>query len=106
MNKKYILKESRHFNEIINSFKPVKKQFVSIYKKENSLENNRFGICVSKKQGNAIYRNKIKRKIKEFIRIKNLFNGNIDYIIIVINRINTKEDFNKLETEILQIITL
>lgn len=104
MNKKYILKESRYFNEIINNVKPIRKQYIAIYKKENNVENNRFGICVSKKQGNAVYRNRIKRKIKELIRKQNIFNGNTDYIIVLLKRIEIDEEFIKLEKEILEVL--
>lgn len=104
MNKKYILKESRFFNEIINNTKPIRKQYISIYKKENNIDNNRFGICVSKKHGTAVYRNKIKRKIKETIRNLNVFRGNNDYVIVVLKRINTNDEFIKLEKEIFEIL--
>lgn len=104
MNKKYILRESRFFNEIINNTKPIRKQYISIYKKENNISNNRFGICVSKKQGNAVYRNKIKRKVKEAIRKLNMFQGNIDYIIVILKRTENNEDFIELEKEIFEIL--
>jgi len=104
MNKKYILKESHLFNEIINNNKPIKKQYLAVYKKENILANNRFGICISKKQGNAVYRNRVKRKIKEALRRLNIFAGNNDYVIIVLKKIDKEQDYIILEKELQEVL--
>lgn len=104
MNKKYVLKQSRFFDDIIKNTKPKKGIKVIIYIKENIEGHNRYGICISKKQGKAVYRNKIKRKIKETIRLSNLFEGNNDIIIIVTSKINNKNEFEKLQEELIEFI--
>ncbi|MCL4415901.1 MAG: ribonuclease P protein component, partial [Actinobacteria bacterium] len=40
-----------------------------IYLFNNTKENSRFGFTVSKKVGNAVIRNKIRRKLKEICRL-------------------------------------
>ena len=82
MNKKYILKKNE---EILNVIKTGKKQvfkFFNIYRKKNKLTHCRFCISVSKKIGNAVVRNKIKRQIKDII-MKNISTNEEDYVIII-----------------------
>jgi ribonuclease P protein component len=51
---------------------------------DNSANNSRLGITVSRKVGNAVQRNRLKRIIREFFRDRNhLYPGLRDYSIIV-----------------------
>lgn len=85
MKKSETVKNTKYFNKIIQKGKSVKNDLfvINIYnKQENS--SPKFGIAVSKKLGNAVVRNKLKRQLR-VITDKNKFlfpNGN-DYIIIV-----------------------
>ena len=84
MKKKYIVKESRNFEKIIKSGKCYKNKSFVIYSMENSLKYDKFGISVSKKLGNAVFRNKYKRKIRSIIdNYKKNYNNGKDYIIIL-----------------------
>ena len=84
MRKLYIVKESKDFDNIIkNNLFNKNKSFV-VYYKENNLKYNRYGISVSKKLGNAVFRNKYKRKIRSIIdNCKKDYNISKDYIIIL-----------------------
>ena len=46
-------------------------------------EFSRIGITVSKKNGNAVRRNYIKRFLREFFRLNNYKFNNFDYVVIV-----------------------
>ncbi len=82
MNKKYILKKNEDILLVIkNGIKKVYKHFI-IYRKENQLTNSRFCISVSKKIGNAVVRNKLKRQVKDII-MKNMVTKKEDYVIIL-----------------------
>ena len=84
MKKKFIVKKSYEFDNIIKKNDILKNRGFIIYKKENNLDYNRFGISVGKKLGNAVYRNKMKRRIKDIIDSINIkSNINYDYIIIL-----------------------
>lgn len=78
-----ILKENKEFQNI---YKHGEKQFgyySLVYKLRNNSNYNKFGFVVSKKVGNAVCRNRIKRLFKEYCR-QNLstMDSGYDYIII------------------------
>ena len=84
MKKKLIVKNNRDFEDIINNGICKKNQSFIVHIKSNNLSFDRYGISVSKKLGNAVFRNKYKRKIRSIIDIykKNYINMK-DYIIIL-----------------------
>ena len=82
MNKKYILKKNEEIYEIIKTGKKQVFKYFNIYRKENKLINSRFCISVSKKIGNAVVRNKLKRQVKDIL-MKNLSTNSEDYVIIL-----------------------
>ena len=67
MKKLYIVKNQYDFDRIINKNNSIKNKSFIIYKENNNLPYSRFGISVGKKLGNAVYRNKMKRKIRAII---------------------------------------
>jgi ribonuclease P protein component len=104
MKKYEIVKSHEDFNNIINTGKYKKGKFFVIYNKDNNLDHNRFGIAVSKKNGHAVVRNKMKRVTRMILTTnKNMFKNNYDYIIIV-KRNALDVSYNDLEQDILNII--
>ena len=83
MKKKYIVKENKDFEKIINEGKLRKNRSFLVYSLDNNLTYNKYGISVSKKLGNAVFRNKYKRKIRSIIdNLKKDYNIGKNYIII------------------------
>lgn len=84
MKKLYIVKSTREFERIIKNGKLNKNKNYVIYSMENNLPYERYGISVGKKIGNAVYRNKYKRKVRQIIdNCKKSYVKNRDYIIIL-----------------------
>ncbi len=81
MKKKDIIKKSEEFTNIIKKGRKVKNNYYSIYYIENKKQ-NRYGITVPTKTGNAVCRNKLKRQIKNIID-KNDVQKAYDYVIII-----------------------
>ena len=105
MKKLNIIKKQSEIDNIIKNGKMYKNRYYflyNIYNKENKYY--RFCICVSRKLGNAVTRNKNKRQIKDIIDKSNLlFPRDNDYVIILRKEINTLsfEDKKKYLLEIL-----
>ena len=105
MKKQNIIKNSIEINNIIKKQNKVKSKYYYIYKDENKIGNHRFAICVSKKIGNAVKRNKIKRQIKDIIDKSNLiFKSNKDYVIIVSKEINNI-CYDEMKTDLIKLIS-
>jgi ribonuclease P protein component len=83
--KKYeIVKKNTDFNDIINTGRCIRNKYYSIYYKDSEDEFPKFGLAVSKKCGNAVDRNKIKRQLRNIIDDnKKLFSIKMNYIIMV-----------------------
>lgn len=104
MRKLYIVKHQRDFDKIIKTGKIKKNKFFVIYYLENQFPYDRFGISVGKRIGNAVYRNKYKRKLRAIIdNYKKIYVNNQDYIIIL--RESAKEkDYKELENSFLSLM--
>lgn len=84
MNKKYIVKESRVFDEVIETGKKIKNYNFVIFYKEKKDSPTKYGITVPKKVGKAHIRNMLKRKVRAIIRNYNKnYEKNYNCIIII-----------------------
>lgn len=84
MKKKEVVKKARDFDLIINKGKRVSNKAFNIFIMKNETEKPIFGIAVSKKLANAVYRNKYKRQIRNIIdNNKNDFKNYSKYIIMI-----------------------
>ena len=99
MNKEHRVRKNEEFQQIIRckqSF--ANSSFVVYYKKNN--EHLRVGISVSKKLGNAVVRNRIKRQVRMMVSSKFEKNKKCDYIIIVRNKyLNSSYEENMKQLE-------
>ena len=77
------IKKTKDFSLIYNKSQKMHTKYAIIFIKENTSNEQRFGFVASKKTGNAVQRNRIKRIFKEFVKIhKDKFNKNTDYIFV------------------------
>lgn len=105
MKKLNIIKKESEINDIIQTGHRIYNKYYYIYSKENK-DNKyyRFCICVSKKLGNAVVRNKNKRQIKDIIDKSNLsFKRENDYVIILRKDI-TSLTYDQKRDELLSIL--
>ena len=69
MNPKTSLKQNGDFRRVYARGKSAVSPRVVLYCRKNRLPNNRTGFTVSKKLGNAVTRNRIRRRLREIARL-------------------------------------
>lgn len=91
MKKENRVKKEVDFKAIFRKrLSKANKQFVVYYLQKENQKHIRVGISVSKKLGNAVVRNAIKRKIRRaFHELDGIFYENYDIIIIARQEVNT-----------------
>ena len=84
MKKDYRIKNSKEFGFVFNKGKSVaNRQFVLYVLHKQEQSHFRFGLSVSKKIGNAVTRNRVKRLIREvFHQLQDELIQTNDYVII------------------------
>jgi ribonuclease P protein component len=86
----------RKYGKCINN-KAFALQALKVPTQEGELSPARLGIIVSRKVGNAVYRNRAKRVFREIFRCNQyLINDNVD-IVIVVRKIFNKYNYHQLE---------
>ncbi len=104
MRKLYIVKNKYDFDRIIKNGNCRKNRSYVIYYERNNCPYDRFGISVGKRIGNAVSRNKHKRKLRAIIdNYKKLYVNSQDYIIILRGSAKDK-DYKDLEQDFLTLM--
>lgn len=84
------LKNNRDFQNVYKNGKSFADRYLVMYILENGTDMNRVGISVSKKVGNSIVRHRLKRIIRESVRL-NCDKVKKGYDIVIIARIGLKD---------------
>ena len=84
MNKRQRIKKDNEFQKVFKEGKSfANRQFIVYRYKKEGQEQFRIGLSVSKKVGNAVTRNRIKRYIRQaFLEMKDELQNDVDYVII------------------------
>jgi ribonuclease P protein component len=106
MEKKYRLRKNLDFRKVYNKGKNFWNRNLVLYVKKNELEETRLGITVTKKIGNAVVRNKVRRRIREIYRL-NLYRIEQGYDLIIIPKKNVTEiSYKELENAFIHILKI
>ncbi|HCD73371.1 MAG TPA: ribonuclease P protein component [Helicobacter sp.] len=82
MKKQYRVKKNTEIEAILKKKRYSSNPYFSLYvKKQDETNHFRYAISVSKKIGNAVVRNKLKRQIRSIIRVV-CFKDGYDFFII------------------------
>lgn len=105
MQKNYRLAKREDFNKVYRLGQSVaNRQFVLYYKVQPDVEHFKLGISVSKKIGNAVVRNRMRRMIKEIVRIHANRITNHLHLVIIVRKPSVTMDYQNLEKSILHIL--
>jgi len=106
MDKKLRLRSNEDFKKVYKYGKSYWNRNLVIYFRKNELDHCRIGFTVTKKIGNSVVRNKIRRRMKEIIR-KNIDNISGEYDIILVPKKNVADiDYKTLESATIHILKL
>ncbi len=106
MEKKYRLRKNIEFKRVYNKGKNYWNRNLILYVRKNGLEETRLGITITKKIGNAVTRNKIRRRMKEIYRLNHhrVKNG---YDLIFIPKKNVVDlSYIELENSLIHILKI
>ncbi|MBR4694108.1 MAG: ribonuclease P protein component [Bacilli bacterium] len=98
------IKDQKTFNDIIKNGHFKKNNLLVIYNKEREDSNIKYGIAISNKVGNAVIRNRIKRRVRFIIdNNRNLFKNGNNYIIMI-RKSCQEATYQKLEEALVSLI--
>ncbi len=107
MKNTIMIKENIVFKKVLKNGKYMKGKYLNIHIINSKINdfNNRLGICVSKKNGNSVQRNKLKRWIREIYKLEeDKLKKEILIVILMKKNINFSDvDFYKIKDDIISL---
>ncbi len=100
MQKSLRLTKNFEFKSVYRAGRRWTSPFFTMYIKKNSLGYTRLGVSVSKKVGKSVVRNRIKRQIKEIIRLNYDFIRDGWDIVFVVRPLSVDLQYGKMKREI------
>jgi ribonuclease P protein component len=97
------LNKPEQFKAVYNQGNTQVDRFLVLKSLPNRLEYFRYGISINKRVGKAVVRNRIKRKLKEILRLGNLSAG-WDIVLIVRNPA-AESDYKQLEKSVVGLLS-
>jgi ribonuclease P protein component len=94
------------FQKVYNEGKNYWNRNLVLYVRKNDLEETRIGYTITKKYGNAVVRNRIRRQMKEIVRL-NFHKIKGGYDLVFIPKKNTIDiSYKELEGSIMHILKI
>lgn len=100
MKKTVSIKSNREFIRVYKKGKFYAGKYVVLYALQNGLRINRIGITASRKTGNSVKRNRIKRLIRENYRLSEEMVKTGYDLVFVVRSNDVLPDFYKIKKEI------
>lgn len=107
MKKKFRIKKNKEFQTVFKQGKSwANRQFIIYVLKNPEQPKFRIGLSVSKKIGNSVMRNRIKRCIRQaFFELKDQISVGQDYVIIA-RKPASEMDFHEIKNSLIHLLKL
>ena len=99
------LRKKKEFEKVFQEGKVLKNGKLVLYVMPNSLGVSRLGLVVSKKVGNAVRRNRVKRLLREAYRLnKHLLKASVDVVVIPRHSLPSDVKFSHIESGFIKLL--
>ena len=106
MKKSFRVKREKDFSAIFRDGTSFANRKFVVYQLENQKSHFRVGLSVSKKLGNAVTRNQIKRRIRHILQsVKGSLVEHVDFVVIARKGVETLE-YAEMEKNLLHVLKL
>ena len=106
MKKSFRVKREKDFKAIFKDGTSFANRKFVVYQLENQQNHFRVGLSVSKKLGNAVTRNQIKRRIRHILQsVKGSLVERVDFVVIARKGVETLE-YAEMEKNLLHVLKL
>ena len=106
MKKSFRVKREKDFKEIFQYGTSFANRKFVVYQLENQQNHFRVGLSVSKKLGNAVTRNQIKRRIRHILlSVRERLADNVDFVVIARKGVEGL-DYAEMEKNLLHVLKL
>ena len=106
MKKNFRVKREKDFKEIFQYGTSFANRKFVVYQLENQQNHFRVGLSVSKKLGNAVTRNQIKRRIRHILlSVREHLADNVDFVVIARKGVESL-DYAEMEKNLLHVLKL
>ena len=106
MKKSFRVKREKDFKAIFKDGTSFANRKFVVYQLENQQNHFRVGLSVSKKLGNAVTRNQIKRRIRDILQsVKGSLVEHVDFVVIARKGVETLE-YADMEKNLLHVLKL
>ena len=102
MQRRFRLTGTKRFSQIHRQGRSVANNLLVLRLLSNGLEESRFGFMISKRVGNSVVRNRVKRRLREAVRL-NQVKGGWDAIFIA-RRPSASARYQQLEQAVLSLL--
>ena len=106
MKKSFRVKREKDFKAIFKDGTSFANRKFVVYQLENQKSHFRVGLSVSKKLGNAVTRNQIKRRIRHILlSVREHLADNVDFVVIARKGVESL-DYAEMEKNLLHVLKL
>jgi len=106
LKKSFRVKREKDFKAIFKDGTSFANRKFVVYQLENQQNHFRVGLSVSKKLGNAVTRNQIKRRIRHILQsVKGSLVEHVDFVVIARKGVETL-DYAEMEKNLLHVLKL